>query len=70
MKYIRRVLVIQNPCSVFFCLSQKRTTVTARHAYLFVGVGAPEDMWVTMASFMLVRGRGGLKQKYLFQLVI
>lgn len=44
-----------------FYLSQKQTTNIAKHAYLFVGVGAPEDMWVTMVSFMLVIGRGGLK---------
>lgn len=44
-----------------FHLSEKQTINAAGYAYLFVGVGAPEDMWVTMASFMLVRGRGGLK---------
>jgi hypothetical protein len=28
-----------------------------------VGVGTPEDVWLTMVSFILVRGRGGLEEK-------
>lgn len=35
----------------------------AESAYLLVGVGAPEDVCVTTASFMGARGRGGLEEK-------
>lgn len=38
------------------------TTPSLRLLYLLVGVGAPEDAWVTMASFMLLTGRGGLQR--------
>lgn len=34
-----------------------------RRTYLLVGVGTPEDMWLTTVSFILVRGRGGLKER-------
>lgn len=57
-------------CPVECCDSQaRRLSLTVSgdqgtsHTYLLVGVGTPEDMWLTTVSFMLVRGRGGLKEK-------
>lgn len=37
-------------------------TLGQKATYLLVGVGTPEDAWLTMVSFILVRGRGGLKE--------